>query len=230
MITVASFWVHRPEEHPNAADYPAMLRILQRSCDRLNLPHIVLTDAATVATSGRWPEGLTAFCGANVPENLMRACTELQAQYLESNLDRDRSILLVGADCIMLRWPKYPEGTELAVTYRKRDAKYPINTGAIYVDKSARERAAVLFRQVADDCGPVWCDDQRAITKALGPMPFMHGNYVRAGMRVEFLPMRKHNTLPSSAKAPASHAYMVHFRGKARKQLFFDWARENGFA
>ena len=54
--TVASFWVLRPEEHPEAEarNYPGMLQVLQRSCDRLGLRHLVLTDEATAsARSGR---------------------------------------------------------------------------------------------------------------------------------------------------------------------------------
>src|SRR6185369_12613503 len=56
---VASFWVLRPEEHPEAEErnYPGMLRILQRSCDRLGLRHVVLTDHATM-TSPAWPTGV----------------------------------------------------------------------------------------------------------------------------------------------------------------------------
>jgi hypothetical protein len=236
--TVASFWVHRPIEHPHAANYPAMLKILQGSCDRLGLRHIVLTDGYTRYDSGLWP-GLDAYCVNPLPLPLMQACTEVQALWLENVRDHGGSdTLLVGADCIMLKDPTktYPRDPALCVTYRQPDARYPINTGAIMVRQHSIGPAAALFRRIAERTGTKWCDDQRALIAELSPMPEVCGVYERAGIKVGFLPVRTFNRLPKSQVDPCRDAVMLHFRGKqhstgqTRKELLFAWAKAHGYA
>lgn len=228
-MVVTSFWVHRPEEFPAAADYPTMLQILQRSCDRLGLAHVCLTDRKT-RYSGLWPERVRSWIGLDIPEPLMRACTEVQAQWLASIAAQGSDTLFVGADCIMRKVPTFSASADMAVTYRDARSKYPINTGAVFVRARALKPAAALFRRIADRCGPVWCDDQRAIRAELEPMPAKHGRYARAGMVVQFLPMAPMNVRPKSVDDEARGATMLHFRGKAHKQLLFDWAKRWGFS
>jgi hypothetical protein len=216
-MIVASFWVHRPAEFPDAADYPAMLRILQRSCDRLKMPHVCLTDIET-KSSPLWPEGVWPFVATTPGRPLLRA----------SPYEGD--ILFVGADCIMKREPVYPDDVDVGVTYRRHDSKYPINTGAVFVRARAREEAAKLFRRIADRCGATWCDDQRAIRAELEPMPPVHGVFMRGGLRVGFMPMKPYNVLPRDEADSAGKAYVVHFRGRRRKQLLFNWAERWGYA
>lgn len=215
----------RPEEHPEAAarNYPGMLRILQRSCDKLGLRHVVLTDELT-ASSPEWPEGIEAHV-AWLPPQLMRAATEAQASYLEKLPAHD--VMFVGADCIMLKDPEdfYPTEPALCVTYRSPESQYPINTGAQLIRRHSIEPVARLYRRVADRCGTVWCDDQRALIEELSPMPKINGIYERNGLLVGFMPMKRRNVVPYNIADPCPSACMVHFRGKARKKFFFDWAR-----
>jgi hypothetical protein len=135
-LTVASFWVHRPVEHPHAFDYPQLLCILQRSCDRLGIKHVVLTDHATMK-SGLWPEGITGHA-SELPMPLMQACTEAQARYLEElviSSAPENDTLFVGADCILLSDPykHCPKEPALCLTYRHPHANYPINNGFMLV-------------------------------------------------------------------------------------------------
>lgn len=238
--TVASFWVLRPDEHPEAEvrNYPGMLQVLQRSCDRLGLKHIVLTDIET-RQSPQWPAGIDAFACRELPAPLMQACTEVQARWLETQQHHERmggnakgDTLFVGADCIFIGDPIrfYPVGPDLCVTYRNPLAKYPINTGAQLVRRHAIDKLAALYRRIADRCGTVWCDDQRAIQAELEPMPALPGVHRRADIKVAFLPMARFNVVPTSVGDPCIGACMLHFRGKARKQLFFDWAKRHGFS
>lgn len=227
-MIVVSLWVHRPEEFPAAADYPAMLKILERSCRRLGLQHFCLTDRKT-RESPLWPVGVTPWAGIHVPEPLMNACTELQALWMNSVHAAHHDTLFVGADCIMKRKPVYPETVDMAVTYRMAEVKYPINTGAVFVRSRAQRPAAKFFRRVAARCGPVWCDDQRAVRAELEPMPRKHGEYWRADMRVGFMPMVPYNVLPRNEHDAGGNAYMVHFRGRKRKTLLFNWAQRWGF-
>lgn len=232
--TVCSFWVHRPIEHPGAADYPAMLRILQRSCDRFGMRHVVLTDRATTSYE-RWPAGIKSWA-TDLPQPLMQACTEVQARYLESRPEGDT--LFVGADCIFIGDPSklYPKDPALCLTYRHPAANYPINTGAQLIRRHSLDKVAALYRRIADRTGTKWCDDQRAIRAELEPMPPVCGVYDRAGLSVAFLPMRTFNRLPKSAIDPCRDAVMLHFRGKqhstgqTRKELLFAWAQQHGYA
>lgn len=228
--TVCSFWVLRPEEHPEAAarNYPGMLEILQRSCDRLGLRHLVLTDPET-ANSPLWPDTVQPW-STPLPGPLMQACTEAQARYLESKPEGDT--LFVGADCIFLADPLlfYPKGTDLCVTYRDPKSRYPINTGAQMVRRQGLAPATALFRRIADRCGTKWCDDQLSLIAELAPMPPATGKFHRAGMLVSFLPMKWFNVVPRSVDDPCKGTCMLHFRGKARKGFFFDWACAHNFA
>lgn len=226
--TVCSFWVHRPIEHPNAFDYPILLRILQRSCDRLGMRHVVLTDHATLA-SDRWPVGIEGWA-ADLPLPLMQACTEAQAAYLESGPEHD--VLFVGADAVFLSNPAkhVARNVDLCVTYRHPGARYAVNNGFMYVYRDSVEKVAPLYRRVADRCGAKWCDDQRSLIAELSPMPPACGIYERAGLSVAFMPMRKFNSLPKTVDDPASGAVMLHFRGKQhatgqhRKDFMVAWA------
>lgn len=218
-----------------------MLRILQRSCDRLGLRHVVLTDLATFE-GGLWPKECAGFRGLDVPLPLMRACTELQAQWLEEDVTRGGDTLFVGADCILLDNPaaRFPIQPDLCVTYRDAESRYPINTGAQLCrgrlsrsgpsGADTQRRIAALFRRIADRCGVVWCDDQRAVMAELAPMPSRHGHFVRGGILVGFMPMNPFNWTPKSPADRLPRAVMAHFRGKNRKTLFFEWAKEQGFA
>jgi hypothetical protein len=64
----------------------------------------------------------------------------------------------------------------------------------------------------------------------LSPMPLVFGVYKRAGIDVAFLPMAKFNVVPRSVEDTCRGSLMLHFRGKARKQFFFDWADRHGYA
>lgn len=229
-ITICSFWVLRPEEHPEAAarNYPGMLLVLQKSCDRLGLDHVVLTDPET-ASSPLWPDGIESFA-MKLPAPLMRACTESQARYLETRPSTDT--LFVGADCLFLRDPNnfYPYEPDLCVTYRTPWDRYPINAGAQLIRQRSLDRVAPIYRRIADRCGTVWCDDQRAMVAELAPMPRKNGVYERSGAKVAFLPMKNFNHLPKSVDDLCNRACMLHFRGKARKQFLFDWAAKQGYA
>lgn len=231
---VCSFWVHRPIEHPNAFDYPVLLHILQASCDRLGIRHVVLTDPATLA-SERWPTGIEGWA-SDLPGPLMQATTAAQANYLESGPDTD--VLFVGADCIMLANPAKGLPTDLALclSYRHPGANYPINNAFQFVRRHSLPQVAALYRRIADRTGPKWCDDQRAIRAELEPMPPACGVYDRAGLSIAFVPMRKFNHLPKTVDDPASGATMLHFRGKQhatgqhRKDFMVSWAKRHGFA
>lgn len=233
-MIVASFWVHRPVEHPNAFDYPVLLRILQASCDRIGARHIVLTDHATFAMADRWPIDVEG-CASELPGPLMQATTKAQANFLESAPEDD--VLFVGADCLLLSNPmkKLSKGADLHLSYRHPFANYPINNGFMLTRKASIAKVALLYRRIADRCGAKWCDDQRSIRAELEPMPDACGLHERAGLKIEFVPMRLFNHLPKTVDDPARNATLLHFRGKQhatgqhRKDFMVSWAKRHGY-
>lgn len=233
-LTVASFWVHRPIEHPNAFDYPVLLCILQASCDRLGIRHVVLTDHATLA-SDRWPAGIEGWA-SDLPQPLMQATTSAQANFLATGPETD--VLFCGADCVLLANPmkRLPIEPALCLSYRHPNANYPVNNGFMLARRHSMAKVAALYRRIADRCGAKWCDDQRSIRAELEPMPPACGTYERAGMSIAFVPMRRFNHLPKTVDDPATGTTMLHFRGKQhatgqhRKDLMVAWAKLHGFA
>jgi hypothetical protein len=226
-MNILSFYTPRPKEHPQTADYPAMLGALQKSCDLLGLRHVVLTDANGRETLAQRPESAGLECFTRVlPDRLMQACMRVQALWLAEGETRGGDSLFVGADCLMLRDPRkvFPAGVDLAVTLRPGHARYPINTGAVWLPAGSRTRQAALWARIADTTGPKWGDDQRAVDRALAPMPDRHGIFERFGMHVAFLPMAIHNHTPREIGDPCRDACVLHFRGKGRKDLMLPWA------
>lgn len=230
-LTVASFFVVRRHEFPKVdpATYFEMLLVLQRSCDRLGFRHIVLTDLGTVV-GPLWPDSVEPWIGKEVPTPLMRSCTALQAQYLESAPETDT--LFVGADSILLADPRpYLPAADLCVTSRRPSPRLDaINNGFVFVPRQSVAKVAALYHRVADHCGETWRDDQRALVAELDPVPLPPVIEERAGLRVAFLPMRRFNDCPRWPGDPCKDAILLHFRGRQRKKMMFAWAKRRGLA
>jgi hypothetical protein len=230
MLTVCSFYVDRRENYPDAVDYIPLLKALDRSCKRLDIHHVVLSDRATstpLQEPGR-------HCYFDLPRDLTRATTEAQAQWLEyhtmlSTTGHVRTqcpdTLFVGADCLIVKEFRHalPEA-DLSIIFRPNDKLHRINNGFMYVPKASCAKVAKLFRKIADDTKPVMCDDMAAIERALAPMPNDYGIHERAGLRVNFLPIDVWNAGPKSIDDYNDKTFVAHFRGNARKKVMVDWA------
>lgn len=188
------------------------LALLQRSCDRLALTHLVISDV-----------DLDGFATFRTPlcRDLMPAFLEGQAAAME-RLDDD--LLLVGADCVIARHPREGfSGADVAVTIGDF-WDCPLNTGAIWVRRHARKQVAAMWRQARETMGEAWGDDQIAIASNFQPLP--HFSQVpmqaeRSGLNVAFLPVDPWNLAPADRKDDCSHAVVLHFRGNRK-----DWAPE----
>src|SRR3954467_8300611 len=156
-MNIVSFLAPR-RDHSRWDDiYFDLLEILDRSCRRLGLRHVVLTDDPTLLHG-------ELFCRP-LPADLMQAATTAHFQWLAQGDWRDDDTCFVGVDCIALQDPTSAlRGKfDMAVTYRNAQSRYPINTGLMYISENARERARALYKRIADRTGTTWCDDQRAI-------------------------------------------------------------------
>lgn len=222
MLAVCSFWVHRPFDYPDAVDYVPLLRILERSCRRIGVDHLVLTDFATaprVRAAGMTPLPM------DLPNNLTQASTEAQAQWLEQDGDGPMDTLFVGADCIIRKDPRgqIPAG-DLTIAFRPDSKRHRLQNGFMFVPAASRAKVAPLFRSIADSCGEAMCDDLVALERALAPMPETYGAQERAGLTVNFVPMMPWQGAPDAAEDPIEDAFVLHFRGRRRKALMLEWA------
>lgn len=219
-LNVLSYWVHRPDDFPDAPDYLSMLHALDKSCARLGFKHIVLTDPATAPMCR---ELVTYEC--ELPRDLMQATTEVQARWLESEFSSDADNLFVGADCLVLKeFRPHLAKADLSIVLRPKDKRYRINNGFMFVPKASRRKASKLFRRIARDTVPVMCDDMAAIERALSPMPAVHGVVTRGDMKINFVPMEIWNAGPKRVDNSAHDAFVLHFRGAHRKTIMLDWA------
>lgn len=220
-ITVASFFVSRPEDYPDAVDYLPLLSSLDRSCRLFHMKHIVLTDFETAPQLNR--AGLANFA-MDLPRNLMRALTEAQARCVETIEESD--ILLTGADCLVRRdFRDHLPVADLSIILRPGHKRHRINNGLMFIPAASVAKVSPLFRRIADSTGPEMCDDMVAVERALSPMPDDYCLTERAGLTVNFLPMDIWNGGPKFVDDEAAESFVLHFRGRHRKSIMVDWAK-----
>lgn len=226
---VCSFFVHRPSDFPDAADYAGMLGILDRSCRAAGMHHVVLTDHATLE-SGPRIEGLDTFA-TELPRNLLQATTRAQANWMASERSEGIDTVFVGADCIVRRdfRPSLLPADLSICTFPHR--KLWIMNGFIHVPATSRDKVAPLFQRVAKGTRPLpapTCDDMMSWERELAPKPRdWWGKETRRGLTVRFLPEPIWNERPLSADEPYLDTHVLHFRGKPQKAIFFDWVKNH---
>ncbi len=197
-MLVASFYAPRFEKWPSV-DYDALLLLLEASCRRFELPHVVITDQ-------KRPAPLLS-CVCKLPENLMLAILEGQRQLLEM---MEGPVLLVGADCLLARDPRPYLAGDIAVTIGPF-SDCAMNTGAIWC--RAGHVCAPLWQAALELRPREWGDDQRALYSSIR----------ESGLRVVEHRCEQHNWAPDNVTDPAGLPTVVHFRGR-RKSWMAAWA------
>lgn len=207
-MIVASFYAYRYDKW--GIDYHKCLAVLEASCERLGLQHVVISDKQ----QGKFKTFVT-----DLPENLMLAMLKGQRDFIAQ---LDEPALLVGADCIITKDPTgMLEGADAVFTV------FPfgdccLNTGAMWV----RDRRCAPIWDAAVERNPVeWGEDQMALRDSLEPVPNRADapiDGVRMGLRVRFVDCRKHNWAPDKPQDKANGATVVHFRG-TRKPMMKAW-------
>lgn len=195
-MIVASFFT--PREDRWGCDYHACLRVLQKSCDKFGLRHVVLSDAQ----QAEFETFITPL-----PENLMLALVEAQRAFLAAT---PGPILLVGADCILTADPRNElDGHDIAITIGPfTDCE--MNTGAIWIANGPT--CAPVWADALAQKPTKWGDDQRAI----------YGAIQASGLKVRRLDCQTHNWAPTDIADRAYLPMVAHFRGN-RKQWMAGW-------
>lgn len=212
-MIVASFFAPRPE-HPRWRDYLPGLHLLQASCDRLGLRHVVIGDEPV--------DGFDVLSVPDLPRPLMPAFIAGQRHAIETLED---DLLLVGADCVIAKDPSGPLlHADITVTLGDFwDCQ--LNTGTIWVRNAARAKAAAMWADALDGLEDIWGDDQRALCAQFEPLPdlrFLPRIERRQSVSVCFLPVDPWNLAPVAPADDCSHAVVLHFRGN-RKEWATEW-------
>lgn len=219
-MIVASFFAPRPE-HPRWRDYLPSLWLLQASCDRAGLRHVILGDAPV--------DGFEVLQVPGLPRDLMGACLAAQRHGIGA-LDDD--LLLVGADCVVVQDAEKPiaAGADLTVTLGDFwDCR--MNTGTIWIRRGAREAVAALWARAIDGMGTAWGDDQLALAAQVAPLPMTVPTIAeRSGLTIQYLDVDPWNLAPDRPDHDCSHAKVLHFRGNRKLwaatwcQRFLGWS------
>lgn len=199
-MIVASFFASREDRW--GCDYDALLTLLDASCRRLGLGHVVISDSERPA-----PLETARF---DLPENLMAAILDGQRQFLAAT---PGEVLLVGADCLLVRdpVPMTSDDHDMIVTVSPTFSDCPMNTGAIWCADGPR--CAPVW-QAAIDRGPrQWGEDQVALYAAIKD----------SGLRVREVRAEEFNWAPHNPRDDAGRPAVVHFRGQ-RKAWMAEWA------
>lgn len=201
-MIVASFYAPRFEKWPGV-DYDALLQLVDRSCRRVGLEHVVISD-------GERPVPLKT-APFDLPENLMQAILDGQRQFLAAT---PGPVLLIGADCLVTRDPRRFLAGDLTITTSPTFSDCEMNTGAIWCDDGPR--CAPIWQAALDRNPREWGEDQTALYAAIQA----------SGLHVERLRAEDHNWAPRDASDPAGLPTIVHFRGR-RKAFMAEWAQRH---
>lgn len=212
-MIVASFFAPRFEKWPGC-DYVDCLKLLQASCDKLGLRHVLISD--------RHFDGFDTFVQP-LPVNLMRAFLEGQRNFVAQ---LDGPALLVGADCLLTKSPLgVIDGRDAAFTVYPRRTN-AINNGAVWV---AGPHCAKIWDKAIEFNPVQWGDDQRSQEEALAPIPDRikkPWDSERLGLKIRFLPCEQYNWFPDTLDDDGNMATVVHFKGNKRKKLMRPWAEK----
>lgn len=196
-MLVASFYAPRYEKWAGI-DYDALLKLVDTSCCRLGLRHVVISDSER-------PGVETALF--DLPANLMQALLDGQRQLLAAT---PGPVLLIGADCMLTHDPRPILAGDMVVTIGPF-SDCEMNTGAIWC---ADGPTCAPIWQAALDRGPrEWGEDQIALYAAVKD----------SGLDVRQVRCEQHNWAPDHERDDAGMPTVVHFRGQ-RKAWMANWA------
>lgn len=198
-MIVASFFAPRHERWPNC-DYDCLLMLLDASCARFGLRHVVISDRPRPA-----PMQTALF---DLPDELMQALLDGQRQFLEAT---PGPVLLVGADCLLTRDPRPYLAGDVAFTTSGAFVDCEMNSGAIWCADGPK--AAAIWRAAVARKPRRWGEDQVVLW----------GAAQESGLDVRRLRAEEHNWAPEQLADDAGMPTVVHFRGR-RKPLMGPWA------
>lgn len=160
---------------------------------------------------------------------LMNWILAAQLAFIESPLF-DQPSVIFSPDAIVLKPLEeiFDRGFDVAFTDRK-NPKWPINNGVIYLNPSRRAELAAFWRRALEMCKtyPIetqeWYGDQQSLNDLL-----VAGVHHQLGLNVELLPCEVYNASPMRPgqgfnKRLVKDAYVAHFKGKRKDDMKEYW-------
>ncbi len=220
--TIVSYYSPRPAEYgARATAYDEPVAILEASCARLGLRHVLLTEQGNA--------DLVPSCvardrvyeiGGTQDLKLMQAIIAGQLAYLKAEGTGDGTIM-VGVDCLFLKDPApvFDGGDwDVAVTVGPYSPG-ALNNGAVFLAPNRGDAAATFYTLALANCPEEWPGDQTAILRVCSPLRRPGAVEDRHGVKVRYLSMDDWNLPPASLDDPGiPRATMLHFKG-ARKEF-----------
>lgn len=208
-MIVASFYSPRPHEESKRwrCDYDALLMLVEASCRRFKLQHLVISDKVR-------PLPLTTFL-SKLDENLMKSFIYGQHDLL---IRAREPVLLIGADCLIIKDPKpWTIDCDIAITLGPF-ADCEMNTGAIWCNDPWK-CSKIWERAFCEKKLVEWGDDQKAIYSAILDAE------ERSEIKINRLRCEQHNWAPDNLHDKIFPT-IAHFRG-TRKQFMISWAKKH---
>lgn len=206
-MIVASFYAPRKAEERIRwrCDYDKLLMLVEASCRRFNLKHLIISDSIR-------PSPLETFL-VDLPENLMQAFIFGQKRLLESSPE---PVLFIGADCLIAKDPReLSEVASLGITLGPfSDCK--MNMGAVWCNNP--EICAKIWGKALESKPLEWGDDQRVVYSAIM-------QEMIKGLNINVLRCEDHNWAPDHINDNAGFPTVVHFRGP-RKDFMLAWGKK----
>lgn len=204
-MIVASFYAPRFEKW-DGCDYDQLLLLLDKSCKKLGLEHVVISDEIR-------PEPLKTI-KFDLPENLMQAIISGQGKFLDRT---PGEILLVGADCLLTKrfYVKGMSNIDLVITTDDEFSDCRMNTGMIWC-------------QDGPTCAPIWHEALRARPDKWGDdQTCLYSAIKNSNLIIAEVECNKYNKAPESISDNANLATVIHFRGGNRKKFMHKWAERH---
>ena len=220
--TIVSYYSPRPAEYGDRAHaYDEPIGILEASCTRLGLRHILLTEKGNEDAIPHVPPSRVVALDGTQDLKLMRAIVAGQLAYLQAMGTGEGGTIFVGVDCLFLKDPSpvFDGGDwDVAVTVGPYSPG-ALNNGAVFLAPGKNAEATRFYDLAFANCPDEWPGDQTAILRVCSPLRRPGAVEDRHGVKVRYLSMDDWNLPPASLDDPGiPGATMLHFKG-ARKEF-----------
>lgn len=220
--TIVSYYSPRPAEYgARATAYDEPIGILEASCTRLGLRHVLLTEKGNEDSIPHVPPSRVVALDGTQDLKLMRAIVAGQLAYLQAMGTGEGGTIFVGVDCLFLKDPSpvFDGGDwDVAVTVGPYSPG-ALNNGAVFLAPGKNAEATRFYDLAFANCPDEWPGDQQAIQRICYPLLKPGSIADRHGVRVRYLDMDTHNLPPACPDDPAiPGACMLHHKG-ARKEF-----------